>query len=106
MEAYNTIASAARVGVGGGAALSMGGEKGGANDGRGRWTDGSTGVASGYRRRAEQVEKGRGWGLTVVPKSMSEFCSEWFQGKGPLPAGLLVFVFAGFCRVWVGFMNN
>ena len=39
------------------------------------------------------------WQLRDVLKSLMEFSSDWLQGKGPLPACLLMFIFAGFASV-------
>jgi len=34
--------------------------------------------------------------LPHIPKSLKVFAEEWLQGKGPIPVGLLMFLFAGF----------
>lgn len=40
--------------------------------------------------------------LPHIPNSLKEFCEEWLQGKGPIPARLLMFLFAGFTwALWI-----
>ena len=36
------------------------------------------------------------WQMGELPRSLADLCCDWLQDRGPLPARLLMFIFAGF----------